>query len=52
MSVTHKISVNEKKNIDEIINELTYFELWDNVHGFTVKEDGYNAPNAGSNYCD
>ena len=39
MSVTHKISVNEKKNIDEIINELTDFELWDNVHGFTVKED-------------
>ena len=31
--------VNEKKNIDEIINELTDFELWDNVHGFTVKED-------------
>ena len=31
--------VNEKKNIDEIINELTYFELWDNVHVFTVRED-------------
>ena len=39
VSVTHKISVNEKKNSDEVIKDLTYFELWDNVHGFDVKED-------------
>ena len=39
VSVTYKISINEKKNIGEIINELTDFELWDNVHGFTVKDD-------------
>ena len=39
VSVTHKVSVNEKKNSDEVIKDLTYFELWDNVHGFDVKED-------------
>ena len=30
VSVTHNISVNEKKTRDEMRNDLTYFELWDN----------------------
>jgi hypothetical protein len=29
VSITHKISVNAKKNIDEIRKELTFFKPWD-----------------------
>ena len=41
VSIIYKISVSEKKNKDEIINDLTYFEPWDNfqISCFTVKED-------------
>ena len=41
VSITHKISVSEKKHKDAIINDLTYFKPWDDfqISGFTVKED-------------
>ena len=41
VSVTHEISVNEKKTRDEMINDLTHFELWDKLclmGNFMVKE--------------
>ena len=41
VSVTHKISVNEKKTRDEMKNYLTHFELWDKLclmGNFMVKE--------------
>ena len=41
VSITHKITVNEKKSKAEIENDLTFTKLWDNlqISHFMVEED-------------